>query len=109
METFGFIFGQNDKPLYIQGPSESPACVERILRVLEARCGEVSYHYIVAGDNFEPLDGEEQNGESAVTDPLRLEQMAARLRASQPRHVPLEIRRRKVDGCQMVEILEVSS
>jgi hypothetical protein len=41
-----FIFGQNDKPLYIQGPSESPACVERILPVLEAQCGEVGYHYI---------------------------------------------------------------
>src|SRR5271165_4972865 len=82
-----FVFGQNDKPLYIQGPSDSPACVERILRVLEARCGEGGYHYIVAGDNFEPFAGEEQNGESAVIDPVRrkgLEQMAAGLRASQP-------------------------
>src|SRR5271165_4839802 len=82
-----FVFGQNDKPLYIQGPSDSPACVERILRVLEARCGEGGYHYIVAGDNFEPFDGEEQNGESAVTDPIcrkGLERMAAGLRASQP-------------------------
>ena len=82
-----FVFGQNDKPLYIQGPSDSPARVERILRALEARCGEGGYHYIVAGDNFEPFDGEEQNGESAVTDPVRrtgLERMAARLRASQP-------------------------
>jgi len=82
-----FVFGQNDKPLYIQGPSDSPACVERILRVLEARCGEDGYHYIVTADNFEPFDGEEQNGESAVTDPVRrkgLERMAAGLRASQP-------------------------
>ncbi len=82
-----FIFGQNDKPLYIQGPFDSPARVERILRALEARCGEGGYHYIVAADNFEPLDGEEQNGESAVTDPVRrtgLERMAAELRASQP-------------------------
>jgi hypothetical protein len=30
------------------------------------RCGEGGYHYIVVGDNFEPFDGEEQNGESAV-------------------------------------------
>jgi len=82
-----FVFGQNDKPLYIQGPSDSPARVERILRALEARCGEDGYHYIVAADNFEPLDGEEHNGESAVTDPVRrigLERMAAGLRASQP-------------------------
>ena len=82
-----FVFGQDDKPLYIQGPSDSPARVERILRALEARCGEDGYHYIVAGDNFEPFDGEEQNGESAVTDPVRrkgLDRMAAGLRASQP-------------------------
>ena len=82
-----FVFGQDDKPLYIQGPSDSPARVERILRALEARCGEDGYHYIVAGDSFEPFDGEEQNGESAVADPVRrigLERMAAGLRASQP-------------------------
>jgi len=82
-----FVFGHNDKPLYIQGPSDSPACVERILRVLEARCGEGGYHYIVAGDDFESFDGEEQNGESAVIDPVRrkgFERMAAGLRASQP-------------------------
>ena len=82
-----FVFGQDDKPLYIQGPSDSPARVERILRALEARCGEDGYHYIVAGDNFEPFDDEEQNGESAVADPVRrigLERMAAGLRASQP-------------------------
>ncbi len=66
-----FVFGKNDKPFYIQGPSESPACVERILRVLEARCGEDGYHYTIAGPNFEPFetfDGEEENGESKQDD-----------------------------------------
>jgi hypothetical protein len=82
-----FIFGQDDKPLYIQGPFDSPARVETILRLLETRCGVDGYHYIVAGGDFEPFDGEEQNGESAVTDPVcqpGLERMAAGLRASQP-------------------------
>jgi len=65
-----FLFGKNDKPLYIQGPSDSPARVERILRALEARCGEGGYHYIVAADDFEPLEGEEENSESAITDPV---------------------------------------
>src|ERR1700739_3982629 len=60
-----FVFGKDDKPFYIQGPSDSPARVERILRALEARCGEGGYHYIVATDDFEPLDGE-----SAVTGPV---------------------------------------
>ena len=82
-----FTFGKNGKPLYIQGPSDSPARVGRILRALEARCGEGGYHYIVAADDFEPLDGEEENGGSAVTGPVGrtgLERMAAGLRASQP-------------------------
>jgi hypothetical protein len=55
--------------------------------MLEARCGEGGYYYILAGDNFEPFDGEEENGESGVTDPVSqagLERMAAGLRASQP-------------------------
>src|SRR4029077_12340563 len=65
-----FLFGKNDKPLYIQGPSDSPARVETILRALEARCGEGGYHYIVAADDFEPFEGEEENGENAITDPV---------------------------------------
>jgi hypothetical protein len=82
-----FMFGKDDKPLYIQGPSDSPAHVERILRVLEARCGEGGYHYIVAADDSEALDGEEKNGENAITGPVGragLEAMAAGLRASRP-------------------------
>ena len=62
-----FVFGKDDKPFYIQGPSDSPARAERILRALEARCGEGGYHYIVAADDSEPLDGEEESGESANT------------------------------------------
>jgi hypothetical protein len=77
----------NDKPLYIQGPSDSPAGVERILRALEARCGEGGYHYIVAADDFDALDGEEKNGENAINGPVGrggLEAMAAGLRANRP-------------------------
>jgi hypothetical protein len=82
-----FTFGKNDKPLYIQGPSDSQARVERILRVLEARCGEGGYHYIVAADDFVPPDGEEENGETAISGPvgrMGLERMAVGLRASPP-------------------------
>jgi hypothetical protein len=79
-----FVFGKDGKPFYIQGPSDSPARAERILRALEARCGEGGYHYIVAADIFEPLDGEEKSGESAPVGRARLEAMAAGLLASQP-------------------------
>jgi hypothetical protein len=82
-----FIFGKDDKPLYIQGPSDSPARVERILRALEARCGEDGYRYIVAADDFEALHGEEEKGGNAIPGPVGragLEAMAAGLRASRP-------------------------
>ena len=82
-----FTFGKNDKPLYIQGPSDSQTRVRRILRVLEARCGKDGYHYIVAADDFGLLDGEEENGETAITGPVgrtELERMAVGLRASHP-------------------------
>ena len=93
-----FVFGKDGKPFYIQGPSDSPARVGRILRALESRCGEGGYHYIVAADEFEPDVGEE-NGESVVSSPVErtplermaawhratgLERMAAGLRAAQP-------------------------
>ena len=82
-----FVFGKDGKPFYIQGPSDSSTRAERILRALEARCGEGGYHYIVAADDFEPLDGEEESGECAITGPVGragLEAMAARLQASEP-------------------------
>jgi hypothetical protein len=82
-----FVFGKNGKPFYAQGQSDSPAHVEKILRVLEARCGEGGYHHIVAADHLKPLDGEDENVQDAPTDPLRragLERMAAELRASHP-------------------------
>jgi hypothetical protein len=71
-----FVFGKDGKPFYIQGPSESPARVERILRALEARCGEGGYHYIIAGDNFEPVGtfgGENGEGNNPQTHDSGLE------------------------------------
>jgi hypothetical protein len=82
-----FVFGKDGKPLYIQGPSDSPTRVERVLRALEARCGEGGYDYIVAADDFELLDGEEESGESAIRGPVGragLEAMAAGLQTSYP-------------------------
>ena len=82
-----FVFGKDGKPRYIQGRPNSPARVERIRHALEARCGEGRYHYTVAGNDFEPFDGEGENDESAVSDPFGragLERMAAELCANQP-------------------------
>ena len=82
-----FAFGKDGKPFYIQGPSDSPASVERVLRTLEARCGEDGYHYIIAGDDFDSLAGEEEDGENALAGSAgrtQLEAMAADLRDNWP-------------------------
>jgi hypothetical protein len=82
-----FVFGKKGKPFYVQGPFESPARVERILRALEARCGEGGYDYILGEDKFELFEGEDENVQDAATDPIfreGLERMANGLRASQP-------------------------
>ena len=82
-----FVFGKDDKPFYIQGPSEPPARAERTLRALEARCGEGGYHYSVAADDSESLDVEGESGERANTGPVGragLEKMAAGLQNSYP-------------------------
>ena len=82
-----FVFGKDDKPFYVQGPSDPPARAERILRALEARCGEGGYHYIVATDDSELLDSKGESGQSAITGPVGragLEAMAAGLQTSYP-------------------------
>ena len=43
-----FTFGKDGKPFYIQGTYESAAQSERIVRLLEAQCGEDAFHYIVS-------------------------------------------------------------
>jgi hypothetical protein len=42
-----FTFGHEGKPLYVQGPYDSPAFVQRVLHALHSRCGEGNYHYIL--------------------------------------------------------------
>lgn len=49
-----FTFGKDGKPLFIQGPNESPSQVRHILHQLNTRCGEGNYHYIVLGDERGP-------------------------------------------------------
>ena len=90
---------------YIQGPSDPPARAERILRALEAQCGEGGYHYIVAADDFEPLDDAEESDPRAITGPLGragLEAMAARMQASEP-GMEVRIRANAERNFQMAE------
>jgi hypothetical protein len=50
-----FTFGEKGKPLYVQGPHDSPAFARRVLASLKLHCGEGNYHYIMPVDpNFDP-------------------------------------------------------
>jgi hypothetical protein len=49
--TQTFTFGKDGKPFYVQGPYDTPERAHRILALLEAKCGEGNYDYlIVAGE-----------------------------------------------------------
>jgi len=43
-----FTFGDQGKPLFIQGPNDSPAFVARVMAQLERRCGPRGFHYLIA-------------------------------------------------------------
>jgi hypothetical protein len=43
-----FVFGKDGKPYYVQGPDDSQAMVDRVMRQLRTRCGPGGFHYILA-------------------------------------------------------------
>ncbi len=53
------------KPLYVQGPFEDEAMVNRIINTLEKNVGAGNYHYILEGDDspFDDWDEEEEDDE----------------------------------------------
>jgi hypothetical protein len=55
-----FTFGKDGKPLYIQGPHDSPVKAERIMKLLHAKCGEGNYHYLAVLGEAPDFDHEEQ-------------------------------------------------
>jgi hypothetical protein len=56
-----FTFGQEGKPLYIQGPHDSPSFVSQVMIALRNRCGKDGFHYILsAGESvLEPDEPDE--------------------------------------------------
>ncbi|MCP5521722.1 MAG: hypothetical protein H7A46_09255 [Verrucomicrobiales bacterium] len=42
-----FTFGESGKPLYVQGPHDSPAFAQRVISVLRAKLGDDGFHFIV--------------------------------------------------------------
>jgi len=45
-----FTYGQNGKPFYIRGPSESVVQAQRIVKQLDRVCGTGNFDYLVASD-----------------------------------------------------------
>jgi len=51
--TTTFTFGEKGKPLYVQGPDDSPAFCERILKQLRTWCGADRFHYLIVANEME--------------------------------------------------------
>jgi hypothetical protein len=47
-----FVFGQNGRPCFVQGPNDSPQRAQQILRTLKARCGEGNFDYLIVDDDL---------------------------------------------------------
>ena len=45
-----FTFGRDGKPFYVKGPDDTPERVERVLALLEARCGPDGFGYELADE-----------------------------------------------------------
>ena len=43
-----FVYGDKGKPLFVQGPNDSPQFVERVMSTLVRRLGEGGFHYILS-------------------------------------------------------------
>lgn len=71
-ETFAFGYGDEGKPIYFQGPADSPERAKRIVNHLRRRCGEDGFYFVLAEDDPEDeLDAflemaEEGNTENAA-------------------------------------------
>lgn len=47
--TDQFAFGKDGKPLYVNGPFDTPIRIQHIIETLKRTCGENGYHYILGG------------------------------------------------------------
>jgi yecA family protein len=53
-----FTFGANGRPCFVQGPNDTPERIERVLAILEARCGPDGFDYELADDDEDADDDE---------------------------------------------------
>ncbi|MBI2511886.1 MAG: YecA family protein [Opitutae bacterium] len=51
-----FTYGLDGKPCYVRGPEDDDDRVDRILAILEARCGEDGYDYVDPEEDEDELD-----------------------------------------------------
>lgn len=51
-DTEDFVFGQDGKPLYVAGPSDTPALSRKIIEKLESKLGPDGFHFIVPASDL---------------------------------------------------------
>ena len=60
-----FTFGRDGKPFYVEGPHDTPERTQRVLAMLEARCGADGFGYALYDDN-EDADADREDARSAL-------------------------------------------
>lgn len=58
-----FTFGHEGKPLYVQGPNDSPEFAQRVMTILGKRLGSENFHYLAGGPIEDELEAEEERPE----------------------------------------------
>ena len=58
--TATFTFGEKGKPLFVQGPNDSPDFCQRILKQLRTRCGVDGFHFIILANEAQTEDLERE-------------------------------------------------
>jgi hypothetical protein len=56
-----FTFGRDGKPLYVQGPHDSVAMADRVMRQLRAHCGADGFHYVLLLGGPAELESDEND------------------------------------------------
>jgi yecA family protein len=81
-----FTYGKDGKPLFIATEDDTPMRINRVLSMLEARCGKEGYDYVCRAEDEEPFDEEAAAAEE--NDPLEIREALFDWLDEEPDEVP---------------------
>ncbi len=79
-----FVFGREGKPVYVQGPDETPEKAARILNQLRVRCGDDGFRHVIVDSLEEVEEDEDEEHEIAIPEEIRRSEQFAQQFFFQP-------------------------